>query len=212
MTRSRRRSTEPPTASEEDRRTIDQFVQRIRGWPDLQAVVLFGSFARGDVDRRSDIDLLLVLDREDLASARSEVAAILGELKPRREISPTLTNLRDLEPTFLRNVFREGRVLHGKLLLTPDHLALRPRVLISYDLSGKKATDKVHISRLVHGFRSRKTVDGKPRVYEYPGLRGRPDALLVSRSAIALRPGDAEELVAELDRRKVPYVRQEIFL
>lgn len=211
MTRSRRRSTEPPPASEEDRRAIDRFVERIKGWPDLQAVVLFGSFARGDVDRRSDIDLLLVLDREDLASARSDVAAILSDLKPRREMSPTLTNLRDLEPTFLRNVFREGKVLHGKLLLTPDHLALRPRVLVSYDLSGKKASDKVHVSRMVHGFRSRKTVDGKPRVYEYPGLKGRSDALLVSRSAILLRPEDADELAGELDRRKIPYDRREVY-
>ncbi len=173
--------------------------------------MLFGSFARGDVDRRSDIDLLLVLNRKDLASARSDVATILSELKPHREISPTLTNLRDLEPTFLRNVFREGKVLHGKLLLTPDHLGLRPHVLIAYDLRGKKATDKVHVSRRVHGFRSRKNVDGKPRVYEYPGLKERPDAALVSRSALLLRPQDADELAAELDRRKIPYLRREVY-
>ena len=210
MTRLKRRSTESST-SEEDRRAIDRFVERVKSWPDLRAVVLFGSFARGDVDRRSDIDLLLILDREDLASARSEVAAILSELKPRREISPTLTNLTDLEPTFLRNVFREGKVLLGKLLLTPDHLALKPRVLIAYDLRGKKATDKVHISRMVHGFRSRKTVDGKLRVYEYPGLKGRPDAFLVARSALLLRPEDADELAAELDRRKIPYDRREVY-
>ncbi len=212
MTRSRRRSTRDVAAMDDDRRLIDRFVDRVKGWPDLQAIVLFGSFARGDIDRRSDIDLLLVLDREDLASARADVAAILSELKPHREISPTVTNLRDLEPTFLRNVFREGIVLHGKLLLSPEHLALRPRILIAYDLSGKKPADKVQVSRLVHGFRSRKSVKGKPRIYEYPGLKGRRDALLVSRSALILRPEDADELAAELDRRKIPYERRDVYL
>ncbi len=191
---------------------IDGFVDRIRARPDLQAVVLFGSFAREDADRRSDIDLLLVLDRKDLAPVRSDVARILSELRPHREISPTLTNLGDVDATFLRNVFREGRVLFGKLLLTPEHLALRPRVLIAYDLTGKRAAEKVQVSRLVHGFRSRKTVQGKPRVYEYPGLKGRRDATLLSRSVLVLRPEDANELTAELDRRKIPYDRREVYL
>lgn len=212
MPRSRRRSTEEPAPSEEDRRLIDRFVARIRNLPDLQAVVLFGSFARGDIDRRSDIDLLLVIDREDLSSARSEVAAILSELKPHREISPTLTNLEDADASFLQNVFREGRVLHGKLLLTPDHLALEPRALIAYDLAGKRAADKVQISRLVHGFRSKKATHGKPKVYEYPGFQGRPGATLVSRSVVLLTAQDAADLVRELERRKISYTRRDVYL
>ena len=212
MKGSRRRSTDGSAGSEDDRRLIDRFVSRIEGLRGLQAVVLFGSFARGDVDRRSDIDLLLVLDRDDLASARSEVAAAIGELKPHREIAPTLTNLRDADPTFLRNVFREGKVLSGKLLLTPDHLGLQPRVLIAYDLADKRAAEKVQVSRLVHGFRSRKMRHGKVLVYEYPGLKGREGAILVSRSAIALRTQDAEELVRELERRRVAYNRWDLYL
>ena len=212
LKRSRQRSTRQEASPEEDRRLIERFVSRIKDLPGLQAVVLFGSFARGDVDRRSDIDVLLVLDREDLASVRSEVAAAIGELKPHREVSPTLTNLKDLDASFLRNVFRDGRVLYGKLLLSPGHLALKPRTLIVYDLAGKKGSDKVQISRMVHGYRSRKTRDGKARVYEYPGLKGREGAILVSRSAIMLRTEDAEDLATELERRKIPYSRWDVYL
>ena len=212
MKKSRQRSTEGSTASEDDWRLIERFVDRIKELPDLEAVVLFGSLARGDVDRRSDIDLLLVVDREDLAPVRSEIATLITELKPHREISPTLTNLRDVDASFLRNVFREGRVLYGKLLLTPEHLALEPRVMISYDLAGQKPADKVQISRRVHGFRSKKILDGKARVYEYAGLKGRKGAILVSRSAILLGTEDAEELVAELERRKISYNRRDVYL
>lgn len=212
MRKSRQHSTEGPVASEDDRLLIERFVSKVRDLSGLQAVVLFGSFARGDVDRRSDIDLLLVLDREVPASVRSRIAAIIGELKPHREISPTLTNLKDVDASFLRNVFREGKVLYGKLLLSPEHLALEPRVLIAYDLTGVRAADKVQISRLVHGFRSRKIVEGKARIYEYPGLKGRQGAILISRSVIMLRTEDAGVLVAELERRKVSYSRWDVYL
>jgi len=65
---------------------------------------------------------------------------------------------------------------------------------------------------MVHGFRSKKTRDGKARVYEYPGLKGREGAILVSRSAIMLRTEDAENLVTELERRKIPYSRWDVYL
>lgn len=212
LKRSRPRSTEGSTGSDDDWRLISRFVSRIEDLPNLQAVVLFGSFARGDADRRSDVDVLLVLDRDDLRSVRSQVAAILSELKPHREITPTITNLRDVDASFLRNVFREGKVLHGKLLLDPTHLGLEPRTLIAYDLTGRKSSDKVQISRTVHGYKSRKTVNGKSRVYEYPGLMRRPGAILVSRSAILLRSEDAGELVGELERRKISFSRWEVYL
>lgn len=212
LRKSSKRSAEGSRISDDDWRLIDRFVSKVRGLPDLQAIVLFGSLARGDVDRRSDIDLLLVLDRGDPASVRPQIAAVISELRPHREISPTLTNLKDMDASFLRNVFREGRVLYGKLLLSPEHMALEPRVLIAYDLTGKKSADKVHVSRLVHGFRSRKTLEGKARVYEYPGLKGRQGSILISRSAIMLRTEDVRELVAEFERRKISYNRWDIYL
>jgi predicted nucleotidyltransferase len=210
LARLRRSSTEVPEIPEEDVRLLDRFVAKVRDLPGLQAVVLFGSFARRDIDRRSDIDVLLVFDSGDPGSLRSRVAAIVGELRPHRDINPVLTNLRDLDASFLRNVFREGVVLHGKLLLGPDHLALQSRVLIAYDLAGMAPSDKVQISRLVHGFRSRKTVGGRRRVYEYPGLKGRPGAVPVSRSVLMLRPEDAAGFERELERRRIRYARWDV--
>ncbi len=113
---------------------MGDFIAKLRAIPEIQAVVWFGSFARRDVDRRSDIDLLLVVDMDDPEALRARIVKLIGELKPHGEISPTFTNLRDLKTPFLGTVFREGIVLHGKMLLNPDHLALQPRVLLAYDL------------------------------------------------------------------------------
>lgn len=212
LRKSRRSYTEIPEFSERDRKLLEDFVARLRSVPDVTAVVLFGSFARKDIDRRSDIDLLVVVDREDPGSLRPEIARLISGMKPHREIAPLLTNLQDLEPSFLKNVFEEGIVLHGKLVLSPAHLALRPRVMISYDLSGLTRTQKVHVSRLIHGYESRKVVGGKPRIYRYPGLKDRYAAVVISRSAILLRPEDAKKFSHELELRKVPFGRWDVYI
>lgn len=190
---------------------LANFVAKLRAFPEVDAIVLFGSFARKDVDRRSDIDLLVVVDREDPGSLRPELSRLISQMKPHREIRPVLTNLRDVEASFLKTVFDEGIVLHGKLLLTPDHLALQPRVLIAYDLSQMSPSKKVHVSRLIHGYKSEKVVGAKPRTYRYPGLKERFGATVVSRSAILLRLEDAEAFVRELEMRRIPFRRWDVY-
>lgn len=203
--------TEISDLPDRDRKLIEEVVAKLRSFPEVTAVVLFGSFARKDIDRRSDIDLLVVVDRQDPGSLRSKVARLISEMKPHREISPILTNLQDLEPTFLRNVFDDGIVLHGKLVLSPAHLALQPRVLIAYNLSGMSQTQKVHVSRLIHGYISRKIVGEKQRTYRYPGLKDRYGAVVVSRSTIWLKPEDGKNFAKELEARKIPFSRWDVY-
>src|SRR5688572_24727043 len=99
LRKSRRDYTEISELSDRDRRLLDDFVARLRSFAEVTAVVLFGSFARKDIDRRSDIDLLVVVDRKDPGSLRPELARIISGMKPHREIAPILTNLQDLEPS-----------------------------------------------------------------------------------------------------------------
>jgi len=210
LARSKRSSTNADRIPPEDRTLIERFLSELAGIPEIEAVVLFGSFARGDIDRRSDIDLLVVVDARNPGALRPRLARLITGLRPHREIRPTLTNLRDLDPTFLRNVFRDGIVLRGKLVLTPDHLALHPRILIAYDLTSLKPSQKVRFSRLIHGFESRKTVGGRTHVYRYPGLKDRYGATIVSRSALLLEPKSAEAFVRELEDHRVAYTRFDV--
>lgn len=47
---------------------------------ELVGVVLFGSVARGEADRASDIDLLVIVD-EDRSEARRTVQSVVSELE-----------------------------------------------------------------------------------------------------------------------------------
>lgn len=85
----------------------------------LDSVVLYGSYARGDYDAESDIDLMILvdMDREALMSYRRQFSALTSQLSLEDEdcvtISLLLESSRHLQRfcrtvPFYQNVMREG--------------------------------------------------------------------------------------------------------
>jgi len=63
---------------------VRAFLERLQDQLDeLVGVVLFGSVARGEADRTSDIDLLVIVD-EDRTAARRTVQSVVSELEDQR--------------------------------------------------------------------------------------------------------------------------------
>ncbi|UCH88778.1 MAG: nucleotidyltransferase domain-containing protein [Thermoplasmata archaeon] len=189
-----------------DQELIERFIQRVlKEIASIETIILFGSMARDDYDRRSDIDIMLVI-REDKPDKYSElISKIITELQPHREIRTVLTNLRDYDEDYYRNVFSDGKVLFGKAVITPEHLALKPYLLISYDLAGKPNTLQVKISKKVHGYKSKKVIKGKKKIYEYPGLKNVEGGEIVSKSAILLPMEKSKDLIEIFKRLNVPH-------
>lgn len=75
--------------------------------PSVSLAVLFGSQARGDVHRESDVDVLVAL-RHD-----ADVRALASRLSERLERRVQLVTLDEAErkPRLLTEVLRDGRVL-----------------------------------------------------------------------------------------------------
>ncbi len=190
--------------NEEDKDLIDRFVKIVtQKIPSIEAIILFGSLAREDFDKRSDIDLMIVIKEEQPTNYSPIISRIITELKPHREIRTILTNMNDYDEDYYQNVIREGKVFFGKLLLTPDNIALQPFFLISYDLSGRPNSLQVRISKKVHGYTSKKILDGKEKIYKYSGLKDIEGAKLVSKSALILPSNKGLEFINELNQLKI---------
>lgn len=86
---------------------IARVVGRARRDPDVLAILLFGSHARGEATARSDIDLCLVLAVPRVSSR----AAADKRLAYLAEASVDLSVFQQLPLAVRRRVLREGRVL-----------------------------------------------------------------------------------------------------
>jgi predicted nucleotidyltransferase len=203
-----------PKLPEEDRKLIDEFLKEVKKWapPTFTGAVLFGSLVRGDFGRRSDVDVLMIFDEPDPRRHLTEVTKIITALKPHREIRPVLTNTKDIGSDLLREVLREGVVLHGKLVVTPDHLRVKPYEIISYDLSNASSTTRQRVARRVYGYSSRKRVGRRVREYKYPGLVDRKDCFVLGKGVIALPAETAKGFIEFLRTNHVKFVQREAYL
>jgi predicted nucleotidyltransferase len=195
----------------EDRRLLARFVERARARIRPTAIVLFGSFARGDHRPDSDLDLLVVVEARDTLPLHRTLAQILTKLAPRRDVTALPTNLRDMDPSFLRNVFHDGILLDGSLLLTAEDVALRPHALISYSLSHLPPGARVRVSRRVHGFSFRQG-KGRRKRYRYPGLVERHGATVLSPSMLLLGSAETRAVERELRALGARVTVREVFL
>lgn len=98
---------------------IPVIVERIVERFDPLKIILFGSFARGEGGRDSDIDLLVVLPEvEDKRRAMLDVFRSLADRKVPVDVIVTdpdeIARRGDLVGTVLRPALREGKVLYER--------------------------------------------------------------------------------------------------
>ena len=94
---------------------LDEFLRRVEDkfGHSIESIVLFGSYARGDYDEESDIDVLIVGD-VDFDELMDIVTDIL--LEYRELISPIVIKPEEFKrrkDTFIKTVLREGKVLYS---------------------------------------------------------------------------------------------------
>ena len=88
----------------------------------LKKVILYGSYARGDYDKNSDIDIMILTDfnETEIAEYRMKIRELACELETESDIiiSPIVRNIEKYNNRiniipFYMNVQKEGVVLHG---------------------------------------------------------------------------------------------------
>jgi len=99
---------------------IDYIVEKIVQEIQPEKIILFGSYARGDFERDSDLDLFIIKDgKESSRIMRRKVDALLwGRRFPVdlivRKPKEVEWNFRAKNPFYLYHIFKDGKVLYEK--------------------------------------------------------------------------------------------------
>lgn len=106
--------------SEEVFKKIARYTQRVVEQLKPQAVILFGSFARGDINEGSDVDLLVIADFKEPLLDRIKLLLDLNDgvglpLEPVGYTPEEFQRMRAEGNPFIREVLEHGEVLHGKI-------------------------------------------------------------------------------------------------
>jgi len=149
------------------KRDLKRIVDSLKSLPGVKALVLYGSFARGDFGATSDVDVLIVIDSP---KTRSAVLEALARLDVDRRIQPTVRSEKELASTdtgLVANIFEEGKIIYLREPVdvpVTAILSLKPYCIITFELKGLRQNVKAKFNRVMYERSSGK--------YKYGGLLG----------------------------------------
>ena len=108
------------------------------------AVLLEGSFARGDNREDSDIDLFVLLDKVD-SSVLDQIGSIVARIETRNELNPAVVSLAELES--YPELFEYLRVKHDGVLLQGALPEIKSPEESELDIAKRIARDVLMSSR-----------------------------------------------------------------
>jgi predicted nucleotidyltransferase len=173
----------------------------------IDAVILHGSFARGDYGPKSDIDLLLIAER---GIAREKLMKLIRTHEKKLGRAITLDVITPAEfsgaPQFVFNVLAEGKVLYknpGRDFQIPASLLEMWKPMACYSLSHTSAK----LSRALRGYESKK---GKYR-YKYKGAIEAHGGKILAKG-VFLAPTTEEKFFDELLKEHGAKYKKEMIL
>ena len=99
-----------------DQTTLDNIIRRIVEVADPQRIILFGSAARGDMNRHSDFDLLIVKEGVDTLDLMRQIRRNLygvGAAVDAFVVTPqAVERYKDSHALVIKPALREGKVVY----------------------------------------------------------------------------------------------------
>lgn len=179
------------------------FAEQIKKIKHILQIIVFGSVARGEDTRESDIDIAVIYDSEDRFKFMEEV----NRDKPER-IQTTFVNITKLpeETELISALSGEGLLLYGQpITIKERRLDLKARTILSYDLSGLPQTEKVKLDRALYGSVSRSTFKGREYKTETKGLTKEPGIEKINKGVLLVERRKATKIIGLFKRFRVRF-------
>lgn len=184
-------------------------------------IFLFGSVAKGDADRRSDIDLLVVLDSYDRdyeeVEARTRISELAFSLEKEHgksiQLIFTNKNFEGLDDHFIEVVLNEGILLYSRSpSIRVNGLGLEHYVLVTYGLANLNPKNKMKVKRILYGQKTRKLIKDKSYESEKLGIVQTLQGMRVGAGVIAIPQKNIHNFREELSKLKVAFKEIDLWL
>lgn len=186
---------------EERASNLNRIAEAVAGVEGVLAAILFGSRARGDEDRYSDYDLLIIFSNKDVMWRNFErLFERISETGLFIQAMPVaLEEKEKIDKTFLETVLKDGILLYQRYpLTTPASLVnFKPTAIVTYTLKSLPQREKLKLSYSLYG---RKT--GK---YKRTGIVEDCGGLRIGKGAVGIPWERRDKLTQILDKHKVMY-------
>ncbi|MEK6843891.1 MAG: nucleotidyltransferase domain-containing protein [Nanoarchaeota archaeon] len=152
------------------------FFDKLKNKEKIKFIILFGSFARGNPRRDSDIDIFIGVEEKNKIEIDKIVKESLNEFELRAEntwklrgitnpIVPIVDNIdKEQWKELKREIKSYGIILYEKSILKEGEK--KEKMLISYDISKLKQKDKMKVIRELFGYQIKR----ENKVYKQIGL------------------------------------------
>lgn len=143
------------------------FSNKIKEFENIISIILFGSVARNEATRESDVDIAIIYSKKNHQTIRK-----INDIKPVefQLIHLTIDELKD-EPTLTGALSGEGILLYGKpITISLDDIELKSKMIIAYDTSKLDQNSRNKLNRALHGGKSTYKKKNKKETKFYPGI------------------------------------------
>lgn len=201
--------------------TLVNLAIRLASLDGIAALIIYGSYARGEAGRRSDLDLLVLFEEAgQLQREERETLALISQAEAEARlpvhISPLLVSLDHLEglgDELLHALSCEGVILHGHMAALSRLLPQQPTpaVLITFSLQNATPAARMRLNRRLHGYTAWRTRKDQRKQVTYAGLITPPARSL--GPGVLLVPGERRTAVIEaLEEAGAMYTETAVWL
>ena len=149
------------------KKIFKKITEELSAISEIKLVILYGSYARGDFGPKSDIDLFILVSKNDVLE-NIQNAIIRIEEKIGKSIQPTVRTEEEFKKTdsgLLQNLFREGKILFLRNfygISAVELLRQRPFIIYTFRISSLSQKKKAKFNREFYSRTKKK--------YAYQGL------------------------------------------
>ena len=175
----------------------------------ISCIIMFGSFARGEEDARSDVDICVIMVQDD-RNLKESIGDGVFDLEKKHDkniqVIFTTPSFNDIDRTLLENIVSEGMIVSGTLPpVSIQVLDLEPNMIIKFDLHELPASKKMRIKRLLYGQTTNKKYKNKSYQSIKQGLVEKLGAERIGIASVMVKQHLAREITTFLEHQGATY-------